>query len=212
MHRRTYLAAVGTAASAALAGCTDGATETPPTGASTGTPGQRPTDTPSGPPTTLRNPSFEDGLAGWDIGRDLPTDPGNPDEKVDASVTATDERANTGTSSVAMTIDGSADDGTVWVAQPVDFADADRLAVRCYSPEQTFNELAQLAVYTGPLPEGGLQEADFDRSEQTGDHEGWKRYDYPVDVSDTGVVAVGMNIVWETTVTRWVDDIELVAD
>lgn len=216
MHRRTYIAAVGTAATVALAGCvsSDASTDTP---AGTGTPQPsetpgEPTATPSGPPTTLQNTSFEDGLDGWTVGRDLPEDPGNPGQKVDASVTATTDRAHTGESGLAMTIDGSADDGTVWVAQPVDFAEADRLTVHCYSPEQTFNVLAQLAVYTGPMPEGGLVEVDFDRSEQTGDHEGWKQYEYPVDASGTGVVAVGMNVVWETTVTRWFDDLELVAE
>jgi len=237
VHRRTYLAAVGTAASAALAGCgaSDDSTDTPPatgTGRPTDTATQQPTDTatqqptettpdgtpdpgaqpPDDTPTTLQNDSFEDGLADWTVGRDLPDDPGNPGQPVDASVSATSEHANSGSSGVEMTLDGSADDGTIWVQQAVDFADADRLEVHCYSPEATFNKLAELAVYTGPEPEGGLVEVDFDRSEQTGDHQGWKRYEYPIETSETGIVAVGMNIVWETTVTRWFDDIRLQSD
>lgn len=169
MHRRTYLAAVGTAVTGTLAGCGagDGSTATPddapsptdtpagipPTETPAGTPS--PTDTPTDRPGGLRNPSFEDGLDGWDVGQDLPEDPNNPGQPVDAAVRATTDRANTGASSVEMRIDGSADDGTVWVAQGADFAGAERLAVHCYSPEQTFNLLAELAVYTGPMPEGG---------------------------------------------------------
>ncbi|MDS0282612.1 hypothetical protein [Haloarcula onubensis] len=215
MHRRTYLAALGAAASATLAGCgaSDASTDIPAgTPQSSETPASDPTDTPAGPATTLANTSFENGLDAWQVGRDLPEDPGNPGQPVDASVSTTTARANTGASSVEMTVDGSADDGAVWVVQVVDFADAARLAVHCYSPEQTFNALAELAVYAGPMPEGGLREAVFDRSEQTGDHAGWKRYEYPVDFSGTGVVAVGMNVVWETTVTRWFDDVGLLGE
>ena len=109
-----------------------------------------------------------------------------------------------------MTVDGSADDGTVWVGQGTDFGAVDALRVDCYSEEATFNLLAELAVYTGPMPEGGLSEDDFDTSEQTGDHTGWKTYEYPVEFTGTGVVAVGMNVVWETTVERFFDEVRLV--
>jgi hypothetical protein len=140
----------------------------------------------------------------------LPRDPDDPDRPVASTVEPSTAQASDGTRSVRMQLDGSADDGTVWVAQGADFGEVATLRVDCYSEEATFNLLAELAVYTGPMPEGGLSEADFDTGEQTGDHAGWKTYEYPVTFTGTGVVAVGMNVVWETTVERFFDDVRLV--
>lgn len=227
MRRRQYLTALGAAAAASLAGCnaTDpddgGETDTPtatatPTDTPTPTDAATPTDTPTASPTPtprpgLTNPSFEDGLAGWTVGRDLPEDPNDPGNPVASTVEASTAQASDGSTSVRMQVDGSADDGTVWVGQGVEFGGVDTLRVDCYSEEATFNLLAELAVYTGPMPEGGLSEADFDTSEQTGDHAGWKTYEYPVEFTGAGVVAVGMSVVWETTVQRFFDDVRLVA-
>ncbi|MEF8973581.1 MAG: hypothetical protein V5A15_01720 [Haloarcula sp.] len=222
MRRRRYLTTLGAAMTASLAGCSADGNDTPdstPTGTQTTTPTLTPTDSSTPNPTRtptprpgLTNPSFEDGLAGWTVGRDLPEDPNDPGTPVASTVEASSAQASVGSQSVRMELDGSADDGTVWVGQGADFGDVDTLRVDCYSEEATFNILAELAVYTGPMPEGGLSEADFDTSEQTGDHAGWKTYEYPIEFTGTGVVAVGMNVVWETTVERFFDEVRLVAD
>jgi hypothetical protein len=209
MRRRSYLTALGAAAAASLAGCNatapdDGGETDTPTPTATPTP----TDTPT-PRTGLTNASFEDGLAGWTVGRDLPEDPNDPGNPVESTVEASTAQASVGETSVRMELDGSADDGTVWVAQGFEFGDVDTLRVDCYSEEATFNLLAELAVYTGPMPEGGLSEDDFDTSEQTGDHAGWKTYEYPIEYTGAGVVAVGMSVVWETTVERFFDELRL---
>jgi hypothetical protein len=220
VFRRRYLAALGATATGLVAGC---ATSTGPGEDSTADPGETttgpttgttaPTDTSTtrpAPGDRLVNPSFEDGLAGWTVGRDLPDRPGESDRPVDSAVQTTTARAHDGAQSLELRIDGSADDGTVWVAQPVDFAGVDGVQVHGYSEAATFNVLARLAVYAGPTPEDGLREALFDTSEQTGDHAGWKRYDYDVEFSGTGLLAVGTSVVWETTVTRLLDDVRLV--
>jgi hypothetical protein len=219
MRRRRYLTAV-TVAAASVAGCTQDETD-PGVNSPTPTPWSTPTGTPTDPPSPnptqtptqrgeLTNPSFEDGLTGWTIGRDLPEDPNDPGNPVPSTVEATTAQASVGARSVRMELDGSADDGTIWVAQGADFGSVDRVRVDCYSAEATFNLLAELAVYIGPMPEGGLSESDFDTNEQTGDHSGWKTYEYPVEFTGTGVVAVGMNVVWETTVERFFDEVRLV--
>lgn len=221
MRRRSYLIALGAASAASLAGCnvtapdSGGETDTP-TPTATPTVTATPTDTPTTSPTPtpragLTNASFEDGLAGWTVGRDLPEDPNDPGKPVASTVETSTAQASNGSTSVRMRVNGSTDDGTVWVAQGVEFGDVDTLRVDCYSEEATFNILAELAVYTGPMPEGGLSEEAFDTSEQTGDHAGWKTYEYPVDFNGAGVVAVGMNVVWETTVERFFDEVRLVA-
>ncbi len=198
MQRRTYLT-LGVALSTSLAGCAATGNDTP--------------DGNSTPPSQneLTNPSFEDGLSGWNVGSDLPEDPNDPGNPVASTAEASNAQASNGDRSVRMKLDGSADDGTVWVAQGVEFESVDTLHVDCYSEESTFNLLAELAVYTGPMPEGGLSESDFDTSEQTGDHAGWKTYEYPIEFTGAGVVAVGMNVVWETTVERFFDNVRLEA-
>lgn len=115
-----------------------------------------------------------------------------------------------GRQSVAITIDGSQDDGTAWVQQPVDLADVGTLSVAVYSPRESFNTLRKVAAYAGPMSEkGALSEAEFDTDEAVEDHSGWKTYTYPVGYDGEGLVAVGVSVVWETTVTRHVDDVEL---
>ncbi|MEF8830796.1 MAG: hypothetical protein V5A23_04585 [Halobacteriales archaeon] len=166
-----------------------------------------PTATP--PPTSLQNGSFEDGLAGWAVGRDLPDRPGNPGTPVAADVSVDDRMAADGDRSLRLAIDGSADDGTVWVQQPVDLTDHETLAVAGYSEQESFNTIAKVAAYAGPLPDGGLSEADFDTDRATEDHEGWKTYEYEIDHDGPGVVAVGMSVVWETRVLRHFDDVGL---
>lgn len=182
-----------------------------PPGETTEATAQEPTtgDGTAPPTATLENADFESGLAGWTKGFDLPDEPGNPGTKVDASAVSSTERASSGARSVRFTLDGSADDGTVWVQQEADLSGVDTLTVDGYSRQESFNTIAELAVYAGPVPETGLSEVDFDRSQATEDHEGWKTYEYAVDHDGPGLVAVGINVVWETTVRRYLDSVRL---
>lgn len=41
------------------------------------------------------------------------------------------------------------------------------------------------------------------------DHAGWKTQEYPVQLAPTGLVAVGISVVWETEGTRHVDNVRL---
>ncbi|ACV11702.1 hypothetical protein Huta_1527 [Halorhabdus utahensis DSM 12940] len=228
MKRRTFLATTGSLATLAVAGCLDGdetaddsttdpdtgsPTDSPtdtPTDSPTDTPTERPTDTPTDTPSRpLRNASFESGLEGWTVGKDLPEDPNNSGEPVDSDVRTTTELSADGETALAIEIDGSADDGTVWVQQEVDLTDVEALSVAGYSDQESFNEILQVATYAGPIPEDGLAEADFDRSNQLADHEGWKTYEYPVEHDGEGLIAVGLNIVWETTAVGVLDDVRL---
>lgn len=220
MRRRSLLALSGTALTTALAGCSaagsDGATPT-----DTETPGD--TTTPADGPdpttgttepalsTTLRNGSFEDDWAAWEVGRDVPTDPNRPgDRPVGTGVGVTTRGASDGGTSLQLFIDGSQDDGTVWVQQPVDLSGAASLAVD-YRVSTSFNEIMQAAVYAGPDVEGGLAETDFDRSNSLAGHDagGWKTFVYEVTHDGPGVVAVGANIVWETGARAALDNVRL---
>jgi len=214
VKRRHFLA--GTAVTAALvAGCSGSDASPAESDDPTDTPGSDPTTEPptTEPPTTepmtLANGSFESGLDGWTIGKDLPEKPGEEDEKVDSSVELTGEQASDGESALRIFIDGSADDGTVWVQQEVDLSEVSTLAVDGYSEQNSFNTVLQVATYTGPVPEDGLVETDFDREHSLWDHEGWKSYEYDVSHDGTGLVAVGLNIIWETGAVGILDNVRL---
>ncbi len=202
MKRRYFLA--GAAATAALvAGCSG--SDASPDDSTT----ESPTTEPPDESATLVNGHFESELDGWTIGRDLPEKPGEEDEKVDSSVELTGEESSSGESALEIFIDGSADDGTVWVQQEVDLSEVSTLKVDGYSEQNSFNTVLQVATYAGPVPEDGLVETDFDREHSLWDHEGWKTYEYEVDHDGTGLVAVGLNIVWETGAVGILDNVRL---
>jgi len=161
-------------------------------------------------PVTFENPSFENGLDGWTVGTDLPENPGDSTEKVDHGVTTVDRRASDEDSSVEFYLDGSADDGTVWVAQTVDLSDAESVLVDVYNDEESFNILTQVAFYAGEKSSDELVEVDFDRDNDVEGHSGWKTFSYDVGgIDGAATVAVGMNIIWETGVRHVFDNVRL---
>lgn len=187
MRRRQYLAALGTAAVAQTSGCSSSQ---------------------HGDGIDFQNGSFEDRLAHWVPGSDVPEDPntGNP---VAHTISVSPVRASDGTSSVELFIDGRQDDGTIWVQQHAVLEGVETLAFDVYSPEESFNTITKVAAYAGPNPSNPLTEADFDTERAVEDHAGWKTHEYPVAHDASGLVAVGMSVVWETEVTRYVDNVRL---
>lgn len=209
MERRSLLALGGTALATTLAGCSSlgGADSTSPS-ESTTEPEQTTTRTPS---ASLQNGSFESDWRGWTVGRRLPEDPNEPGTQRVASEAGVSTRyASDGETSLRVFIDGSQDDGTVWVQQPVDLSQYDYLAVD-YQVSTSFNEILQAAVYTGPEPDDSLEEQQFDRSNSLAGHDaaGWKTFVYDVSHDADGIVAVGFNIVWETGAVGFLDNIRL---
>lgn len=220
MRRRSALALIGTALSTSIAGCgslanddgADGPTETPTDTPTETDPGPDPTPTPT-VPTEVVNGSFEDGWSAWTVGQDLPTDPNYSSERpVAFSAGITTRVATDGMSACQIVIDGSQDDGTVWVQQPVDLSGYDYLAVD-YQVSDSFNNIRKAAAYTGPEPDGDLVETDFDTSQALEGHEkpGWKTMTFDVDHDGPGLVAVGYSIVWETTARTMLDNVRLTA-
>ena len=169
-------------------------------------------DQPANPsPQALQDPSFEESLTGWSVGTDLPTKPGDSTDPVAHSVSITTERASDGTHSMALYIEGSADDGTIWVEQPVNITRASTVTIDVYSEQQSFNRLSEVAFFAGKKPQDGLSESDFNRENDIEDHAGWKTYSYPVgDLTGSVTLAVGMNVVWETGIRRFFDNVRLV--
>jgi len=234
MQRRTYVAGLASALTAGLAGCsalgsggdgndddgtgtddTDGNNSHGDGGNGDDSDGGNQTD-PGGVPASpsLVNGSFEDGLEGWTLGEDLPPKPGEESGTVEHDITTTSDtevEASDGETVLQFTLSGRADDGTLWVEQTVDFAEVEAVELDVYSHQQSFNEIGQIAFFAGAKPERGLAERDFDRDNPTENHEGWKTFRYDVsEVSVTGTLAIGLNIIWETEIVRLYDDFRLV--
>ena len=220
MDRRRFLAATGTTAFLALAGCRDddsaGTTSvtspgngTSPAGSTT--PG---TTTTEPPEDGLTNGSFEAGLDGWQVGTDLPTDPNTGDP---VATDATVERggaggrpaASDGDRLLALFIDGLQDDGTIWVQQQVDLRPFDTLAVDVHSEMESANTVTKVAAYAGALPDTPLVETAVDTSRPADAHEGWGTFEYDTSPEPQGLVAVGISVVWETEVTKFLDRVRL---
>lgn len=214
MQRRTYIAGIGGALTAALAGCAAiGSSDDGENGDGDDENGDGNGD--DGEDGALQNGSFEASLDGWTVGKDLPPKPGEDSGTVDHDVTTTTDApvdAADGEAVLQFTLSGSADDGTLWVEQEVDFADASAVELDVYSRQASFNEIGQIAFFAGEAPAEGLVEEDFDRENPTENHEGWKTFSYDVsELSGTGTLAVGLNIVWETEIVRLYDDVRLVS-
>lgn len=227
MHRRSYVIGLGGALTAGLAGCAqltdDGSddesendTDDPENESENGDENSENGDEnadngTADPAATLANPSFEDELADWTVGTDLPSRPGDSDEPVDHDVSTTNADAADGERCLELYIEGVADDGTIWVEQSVDLTGVERVTVDVYSEMNSANRMSQVAFFAGEKPDGGLSEEDFNRDEDIEDHSGWKTYSYSVaDLEGEVTLAVGMNIVWETTIVRRFDNVRLV--
>ncbi|MBM4237247.1 MAG: hypothetical protein FJ151_02040 [Euryarchaeota archaeon] len=162
--------------------------------------------------TTLLQEGFEDDLAGWQIGSELPTDPqtGLP---VEASAELTTDRSRSGARSLVMRIDGLQDDGTIWIQTSrvinrtgtVDF----RLSFYVYSEQESFNVMAKVVGYVGLAPPTGEQ--DFSVLGNADPAEGWNEFvlenDLNLEAGDYAWIAVGITVAWETFLEYELDDI-----
>lgn len=187
---------------------------------------------PGGDPTDVRiDESFEDGLEGWQDGSDVPADPNREGQQVAWNITASDEQPATGNKSANFRLDGSQDDGTIWLVRPVQVDPGAvyeaRIEAQAWSQDESFNHIADLVLYIGTTPPDG--EESFPRGEDGGPGEsedgqvagireplnkaaGWEGYNFnwttPED-AQVLYVAVGISVVWETEVSYFVDDLNV---
>lgn len=174
---------------------------------------------------------FEEDLTPWEKDADVPDDPNRPGEKVEWSIELSDEEATSGERSARLAIDGSQDDGTIWIVRGIQVSPAASyeatVQVQAWSQSESFNHITDLVLYLGA--QAPTAEDDFPRSENgsagtTPDGqaagireplhqtEGWQAYGFdwitPGD-AERLYVAVGISVVWETQVHHFVDDLSV---
>jgi hypothetical protein len=168
------------------------------------------------PPPTFAD-GFEAGLGTWEKGADVPLDPNRPGEPVAWSIEASTEQASEGATSARYDLDGTQDDGTIWLARAIEVGPGSHLVTLSFdlwSETESFNQIAKVAAYVGAEPPA--VEADFDTTEAANLAAGWVRYEYevPVTAGPDGFVwvAVGISAVFETLMTYYVDDVRVVVE
>lgn len=176
---------------------------------------------------------FEEGFTGWSRDSDVPEDPNNPGNPVAWTITRSTERAAAGSASLRYYLDGSQDDGTIWIDREisVEAGNAYDVSVRidAWSSSESFNTIAHLVMYSGtsrPISEGSFPEPGSDSSDagvtDTGGlreplnrGEGWIPYAFswktPILETETIYIGVGITAVWETEMTYFIDDVKLTA-
>lgn len=161
---------------------------------------------------------FEEGFGGWIAGADMPLDPNNPGQTVAWSITRVTNLSKSGQYSLKLFIDGRQDDGTIWIGRKVSLAEGRTVRVKVsfelYSESESFNTIAAVCAYIG-LKEP-LREDDFIVLGPANIIEGWKTYTYEAELN-TGLnseawVAIGISVRWETLMTYYIDNIEIVLE
>ncbi len=158
--------------------------------------------------------SFENGMADWTVGKDVPIDP-NTGDPVNASASVTDVRARTGSKALLLTIDGRQDDGTVWVQVHILMGAASARNIETvfyvYSEVESFNVLAEVVAYAGVSQPNA--ETDFEKLGQADPAVGWNRFELTqeveADAGDSIYVAVGITVAWETILEYEFDDVRI---
>jgi hypothetical protein len=153
----------------------------------------------------------------WIADADIPLDPNNPGHYVEWYVKLVSNVYHSANYSLELSIDGSQDDGTVWITRKISVKDNTEVKVRLsfylYSETKSANLIAEVIAYAGSRkPE---KEDDFIKGQlgPANQISGWKRYEY-IDTVNIGRedqiwVAIGISVLWETSMTYNIDDITI---
>jgi hypothetical protein len=154
--------------------------------------------------------NFETDLSQWQIGTDLPEDPNNHGNPVFANVSVNSSIAHTGSQSVKFEIDGSADDGTIWLYKNISVKNGIylvRLSVYVKDTISLGNHRKYLPLFIGvKYPQ---KETDFHRK-LLDLYNGWRKITYRniIRVKENKIIiAFGLSVVYEVYVKCHMDDL-----
>ena len=161
---------------------------------------------------------FEKGVNDVDFGdwapaADVSSDPNNPGDRVQWRIQRSSNFSRSGTRSAEFFIDGTQDDGTIWLERRLSVKPNAQFPVSVsfwlYSESESFNTLAAVVAYAGTAKP--VEEADFTVIGSANEQAGWKRYVHNATINTDGsgqaYVAVGISVRWETLLAYCIDDI-----
>jgi hypothetical protein len=156
---------------------------------------------------------FSLGLGDWATDSDVPMDPNNPGNEVAWNITHSQDPTDPTNGIVRLYIDGSQDDGTIWIEQDFELTPNREyngsISFRLYSETESFNQLAAVVGYVGPNdPE---TEEDLTVLGPANQVAGWHTYRhnliFTTDSDGTAWVACGISVRWETEMIYLIDDL-----
>jgi hypothetical protein len=154
----------------------------------------------------------------WQTDSDVPMDPNNPGEEVAWNISHVQDMTNPSNGIIRFFIDGSQDDGTIWIEQQVSLTPKKEyngtLLFRFYSETESFNQIAAVVGYIGNSnPE---TEMDLSVLGAANEVEGWRTYEhnamFRTDSEGTAWVACGISVRWETEMIYMIDDVSIEFD
>jgi hypothetical protein len=158
---------------------------------------------------------FEEGLGDWTSDADVPLDPNNPGQPVKWHISLASNPSHSGQTSLELFIDGSQDDGTIWIEKEINVPKNSPINVATsfwfYSAQKSDAAIAVVCSYANTAnPEA---ETDFTVLGPANEIAGWKEYTALTNLytgfSDRLWVAFGISVRWETTMTYYIDDIKI---
>ncbi len=157
---------------------------------------------------------FENGLGNWSKGNDLPDDPNRPGKKVDWHIETSALQKQDGTYAAEFYLDGTQDDGTIWLSRsfkvPLGKPVAAHIYFSLWSESESFNKLAEVVAYAGAQP--AVMESHFSDRQAANQTKGWKAYHYQITVpKHNGLVwvAFGISALFETKLTYYLDTVKI---
>jgi len=172
---------------------------------------------------------FEDGLGDWTV--DAAIGPEVPLSEFDREATVSADQAAEGERSLRLDTEGDHDDGVLWVThevpvEPGQAYDA-TVSLQAWSESESFNSLRDVVARLGPeppdseesFPSPGVTSTRFEQTPYGGLRqplylsEGWREYSFewgtPTLSTDTLHVSVGVAVIWESTLTNYVDEVRV---
>lgn len=158
---------------------------------------------------------FEGDFGDWTADSHLPLDPNNPGELVDWKIELVSNVSFSGDKSVLLYIDGTQDDGTVWIERKLTLEPNTQknfnVSFQVWSQSESFNTLAVIVGYAGS--ENPEVEEDFQILGSANEAEGWKTYSLNQQLQTDNLgdihVALGFSVRWETDLTYFIDDVKI---
>ncbi|MBS7615022.1 hypothetical protein KEJ18_04750 [Candidatus Bathyarchaeota archaeon] len=158
---------------------------------------------------------FESGFGQWLADADVPLDPNVPGQPVAWNITRSTDVVYSGQYAVRLFIDGSQDDGTIWLERKITASKNAQVSVTMsfwlFSEHESFNTIAAVVAFAGVRnPE---EESDFEVLGAANQVSGWMQYKFEatVNTEDNGEawVAFGVSVQWETVMAYYVDSVEI---
>ncbi len=166
---------------------------------------------------TSYNDDFESGLDNWTTHADVPIDP-NTGQPVAWQISLSTNQSKSASHAMTFTIDGLQDDGAIWIQRKLNLQPNEQhhvnVTFQFWSQSESFNILANvIGAISKDQPQA---EADLKVLGAANQVEGWKTYSFSATVTADGngnaYVALGIAVTWETTLTYFVDDVNITID